>query len=140
MSRMPSFCPHCGRVVPAGARCTCRPRPKRRPTRGDKTRAEREPWRSRYSTQEYRRNRQAAIERTKGRCTDCRTVCAWHDGIKWRTAGMGGEVDHIKALSDGGTDDAGNLALRCRSCHKKRDDMRRKAQGRCSTKRVPSDT
>lgn len=130
MSRLPSFCPHCGRVVPAGARCTCRPRPKRKPTQGDETRAEREPWRKRYASAEYRRNRQQAIARTKGRCTDCGSVCAWHDGKQWRTAGMGGEVDHIKALSEGGTDDASNLALRCKSCHKKRDDMRRKAYNR----------
>ena len=125
MARTRSFCPHCGRVVPAGARCSCRPRPKRRPTEGDKTRGEREPWRSRSATQEYRRNRQAAIERTRGRCADCGAVCAWHDGAKWRTAGMGCEVDHVRALSEGGTDAAANLELRCKSCHKKRDDKRR---------------
>lgn len=45
MSRMKTFCPHCGRVVPKGQRCECRPRPKRKPTKGDGTRAEREPWR-----------------------------------------------------------------------------------------------
>lgn len=130
MSRMRSFCPHCGRVVPAGARCACRPRTKRKPTKADQTRAQREPWRKRYASAEYRRSRQAAIARTKGRCTDCNRVCAWFDGKQWRTAGMGGEVDHVKALSEGGTDDASNLALRCKSCHKKRDDMRRKAHKR----------
>lgn len=127
---MPSFCPHCGRVVPAGERCRCRPRPKRKPTKGDKARGRREPWRRRYATAEYRRNRQLAIGRTEGRCTDCGRVCAWHDGKQWRTAGMGGEVDHVRALSEGGTDDAGNLELRCKSCHKRRDDMRRRQQKR----------
>lgn len=130
MSRLPSFCPHCGRVVPPGARCACRPKPKRKPTQGDSTRAEREPWRKRYASAQYRRSRQQAIARTKGRCTDCGRQCAWFDGKQWRTAGMGGEVDHIKALSEGGTDDASNLELRCKSCHKMRDDMRRKAHNR----------
>lgn len=126
---MKRYCPHCGRTFDGG-RCPCRPRPKRKPTRGDQTRGEREPWRRRYAGAEYRRSRQAAIARTKGRCTDCGRRCAWHDGTQWRTAGMGGEVDHIKALCEGGTDDADNLALRCKSCHKKRDDMRRKARNR----------
>jgi len=42
---------------------------------------------------------------------------------------MGGEVDHVKALCDGGTDEPDNLQLRCKSCHKRRDDARRKAEG-----------
>jgi len=128
MGRMATFCPHCGRIVPAGRCCDCRPRPKRQRTQGDYTRAEREPWRSEYWTGDYQRNRQLAIARTKGRCTDCGRVCAWHDGSKWRTAGMGGEVDHVVALSEGGTNDAGNLELRCKSCHGKRDARRRRAQ------------
>lgn len=127
MARLPSFCPWCGRIVPAGARCTCRTRPKRKPTPGDATRHEREPWRKRYSGQAYRKARQQAIARTKGRCTDCGRVCAWWDGGQWRTAGMGGEVDHVKALSEGGTDEPSNLELRCKSCHKRRDDRRRNA-------------
>ena len=91
MSRMQTFCPHCGRVVPKGQRCPCRPRPKRKPTKGDGTRAEREPWRREYSSGEYQAARQEAIARTKGRCSDCGRVCAWFDGKRWRTAGMGGE-------------------------------------------------
>ena len=43
---MSVYCPHCGRTHPEGQRCPCRPRPKRRPTEGDATRAEREPWRT----------------------------------------------------------------------------------------------
>ena len=43
---------------------------------------------------------------------------------------MGGEVDHVKALSEGGTNDAENLALRCKSCHAKRDAKRRREAGR----------
>ena len=132
MARTKSYCPYCNGIVPPGERCHCRskaftPRPKRKrkPTKGDETRKEREPWRSNYSTTEYRRARQTAIGRTKGRCTDCGRICAWHDGHEWRTAGMGGEVDHVKALSEGGTNDPTNLQLRCRSCHAKRDAARR---------------
>lgn len=125
MARIKSFCPHCGRIVPAGAHCDCRPRPKRKPTQGDKTRSTREPWRMNYTTKDYQQSRQQAIERTKGKCTDCGRQCAWYDGTKWRTAGMGGEVDHIIALSEGGTNSPDNLALRCKSCHAKRDAKRR---------------
>lgn len=126
---MRTFCPHCGRVVPAGQRCTCRPRPKRKPTKGDGSRKYREPWRSHYSTPGYQAARQVAIARTRGKCTDCGRACAWFDGKSWRTAGMGGEVDHVKALCDGGTDEPDNLQLRCKSCHKRRDDVRRKSEG-----------
>lgn len=86
---------------------------------------QREPWRRNYYSPEYLAARQQAIGRTKGRCTDCGAACAWHDGTRWRTAGMGGEVDHIKALCDGGTNDPSNLELRCKSCHGKRDARRR---------------
>lgn len=130
MARLRSFCPYCGQVVPVGARCDCRPRLKRKDTQGDKTRGKREPWRRNYSSKDYQQARQQAIDRTKGRCTDCMKQCAWFDGTKWRTAGMGGEVDHIKALSEGGTNDAENLALRCKSCHAKRDAKRRREAGR----------
>ena len=130
MGRTRTFCPYCGSIVPAGRRCACRPHPKRKPTANDKTRMQREPWRINYTTPEYQRARQEAIERTKGRCTDCGTVCAWHDGTKWRTAGMGGEVDHVRALSEGGSNDPSNLELRCKSCHGKRDAKRRRDAGK----------
>ncbi|OFK22957.1 HNH endonuclease [Olsenella sp. HMSC062G07] len=119
------FCPHCGRVF-RGDRCPCRPRPKRKGTAGDATRGEREPWRRRYATAAYRRARQQAIASAHGRCVDCGRVCATYDGNQWRTAALGGEVDHVRALCDGGTDEPSNLRLRCKSCHKKRDDKRRR--------------
>lgn len=122
---MRRFCPHCGRVVPDGARCPCRPRPKRRATRGDGTRADREPWRREYSSEAYRRARQEAIARTGGRCAACGRVCAWWDGGRWRC--MGGEVHHVVALSEGGTSDPSNLALMCRGCHARADEARRRA-------------
>lgn len=124
---MSVYCPHCGRTHPEGQRCTCRPRPKRRPTEGDATRAEREPWRTEYSSSAYRKARQMAIGRQLGRCADCGRVCAEYRDGRWYTAGMGGEVDHGRALCEGGGSEVENLTLRCKSCHKKRDDARRAA-------------
>ena len=121
MSRTRTYCPHCGRVVPAGKRCPCRPRPRRKPTEGDRTRGMREPWRVNYSTKEYQAARQKAIARTNGRGSACGRACAWFDGAKWRTAGMGGEVDHIVPLCKGGTNAPGNLQLLCKSCHGTKD-------------------
>lgn len=43
---------------------------------------------------------------------------------------MGGEVDHEKALCDGGESAAENMTLRCKSCHAKRDAKRRRMQDR----------
>lgn len=124
---MSVYCPHCGRTHPEGQRCPCRPRPKRRPTDGDATRAEREPWRTEYSSSAYRKARQRAIGRQLGRCADCGKVCAEYRDGRWYTAGMGGEVDHGRALCEGGGSEVENLTLRCKSCHKKRDDARRAA-------------
>ena len=107
---MKTYCPHCGTAH--SGRCP----------RTDRTR---EPWRSEYRTREYAEARQAAIGRSGGRCVDCGRVCAAWDGTKWRTAGLGGEVDHVTPLWAGGTSDAGNLALRCASCHRKADAARR---------------
>jgi 5-methylcytosine-specific restriction endonuclease McrA len=86
---------------------------------------QRESWHRNYYDPDYLTARQEAIERTKGRCTDCGKICAWYDGTRWRTAGMGGEVDHVTALCDGGTNDPANLELRCKSCHGKHDSKRR---------------
>lgn len=129
MAKTRTFCPYCHAIVPAGQRCPCR-KAKRKATAGDATRQQREPWRSNYGDAEYQRNRQAAIERSKGRCVDCGETVAVHDGTKWRTAQYGGEVDHIVALEEGGTNDAVNLALRCKSCHGLRDAARRREKAR----------
>ena len=115
-SRMKTFCPHCGSIVPAGKTCPCRDRTSQRKST--------EPWRRSYVDREYVRNRQEVIDRQHGRCKDCgRQAAAW-DGTKWITKGMG-EVDHEKPLRMGGTNEAGNLALRCLSCHRRADQARR---------------
>lgn len=129
MARL-KFCPHCGCAVPAGKPCPCRGGRKRKPTAGDATRAEREPWRSHYKTAEYQRNRQAAISAQAGRCKDCGMICATFDGRRWTTSGMGGEVDHEVPLCEGGTDEPSNLVLRCKSCHSRAETKRRMARKR----------
>ena len=116
-SKLPTYCPQCGKVVPAGRRCGC--------TGRDRSA---EPWRREYRDREYIRNRQAAIGRQRGRCADCGRVCAEYVGGEWRTRRLGGEVDHIVPLAQGGTSEAGNLALRCRSCHRRADAARRRGR------------
>lgn len=125
MTRRKTFCPYCSRIVPAGQRCPCRARPKRKPTPGDLTRKQREPWRTDYDSPDFRRNRQQVIEQQDGRCKDCGTICARKVNGKWRTKEYGGEVDHELPLCEGGTNETSNLALRCRSCHAKADNQRR---------------
>ena len=131
MGKTRSFCPHCFRIVPAGMECPCRKR-KRKPTPGDATRAQREPWRGEYSKREFRENRQKVIDRQLGRCKDCGTTCAHFDtgtGM-WVTAPYGGEVDHERPLCEGGTNDVSNLALRCKRCHGLADSARRKRRSK----------
>lgn len=124
---MKRFCAYCGRVY-EGEQCSCRPPRKRKPTANDKTRGNREPWRKLYSTRAFRAARQIVIERQRGRCADCGKVCATFDEKIWHTAGYGGEVDHVHALCDGGTNAPENLVLRCKSCHAKRDAKRRREE------------
>ena len=129
-SRTATFCPYCYSVVPAGQTCPCRGKRKRKPTAGDATRGEREPWRAHYSRAGYRRARQIAMARQQGRCKDCGAVCAVFDGTEWKTTGLGGEVDHEVPLCEGGTDEPSNLALRCKRCHSKAENKRRAARKR----------
>ena len=121
-SRMSRFCPYCNSIVPAGRECPCRNRGQRR--------KQGEPWRESYSQRDYERNRQAVIERQRGRCKDCGRVCAEWDGARWRTQRLGGEVDHEVPLAEGGANEASNLALRCRHCHRRADAARREKRRR----------
>lgn len=141
-SRLATYCPYCASVVPAGKVCRCRRssvKHERKPTPGDATRSEREPWRARYSGAEYKRARQEAIGRQQGRCCDCGRVCAEWDGAKWRTARLGGEVDHVVPLCEGGTDEPSNLRLRCKSCHGKEEAKRREARRKRASGGIPSE-
>ena len=53
----------------------------------------------------WQRIRAQVLRRDQYRCVDCGRV------------GLDNEVDHINPLHTGGTDDMGNLAVRCSSCH-----------------------
>lgn len=120
------FCPHCGGLKDPGKRCDCQPAPKRRTTPGDASRNLREPWRVDYSSAEYRKARQVAIERSNGHCVDCGVLCAEKIGGVWKTQRFGGEVDHEAMLRNGATSDPSGLALRCRKCHRGADAQRRR--------------
>lgn len=124
---MKVFCPYCGGIKESGKPCKCSPKPKRKQTRQDLTRKEREPWRADYNTQAYRKARQEVIQRSNGRCVDCGVVCAEKINGVWKTQRLGGEVDHEGMLRRGATSDPSGLALRCKSCHAKADRVRRKS-------------
>ena len=57
----------------------------------------------------WRRKREAVLQRDRYLCQTC-----------WRTgrATPATEVDHIKALADGGTDSVTNMEAICSACHK----------------------
>lgn len=116
------FCPHCGGVHEVGTRCPSLPPRKRKPTPGDATRGEREPWRREYGRAAHQRERQDCMERQQGRCIDCGAVCAAKVNGRWVTRGHGGEVDHVTKLRFGGR----RCALRCKRCHARKDAAQRR--------------
>jgi 5-methylcytosine-specific restriction protein A len=60
------------------------------------------------SGHKWQKVRKRIIARERGLCQECK-----RKGI----VSMGTEVDHIKALQHGGTDDDDNLQLLCHDCH-----------------------
>lgn len=124
---MSRLCPKCGKPY-SGASC---PRCKRQLGHGKRTREQeaarkaQNPWRSEYGSQEYRKARQSALSATGGRCALCGRVVAEFVG-RWRMLPGAGGVHHIRALSSGGGNDAGNLAPLCSSCHNRVDAERRR--------------
>lgn len=80
-------------------------------------RLERFPYRRHYTSADYRRNRELALERSGGRCEAC--------GV---TLTAGSECDHIVPVRDGGTDRLDNLRWLCQPCvrAKNRADKRRR--------------
>jgi 5-methylcytosine-specific restriction endonuclease McrA len=111
------ICPHCHCIVPARQTCDCRPA-RQHPSRA--TRLEREPHRSEYDTQAYRRARQVVLERQRGLCAGCGTEIAVKKNGKWKTK-PGGGTNHVEKLRDEGTSDPGNMTALCRRCHVKAD-------------------
>ena len=121
------------RLEPSGTRAKLRawdrPREGRPYSADDSRRMEREPWRRRGYGAEYRRNRQAALDRTGGRCASCgRQIASRDAGGRWRMDG--GEVHHAVPLRDGGAASAANLVPLCIKCHKQADTaLRRRENG-----------
>jgi 5-methylcytosine-specific restriction endonuclease McrA len=110
---------HCGRrALPGTNRCALHPKPEQ--TAGE--RLERQPWRSAYASAVYRRNRQLAYELAGGACALCGAALGGHEFI----------CDHVVALTDGGTNDIGNLQVLCHDCSrvKTREDRRARARQR----------
>ena len=116
----------CGRRAQRGStlceRCAQRldAREKQRPS--DAERLIDEPWRRRYDSAEYRRNRRLVLARAGGRCEmpECD-----------RPLGRKPQVDHVIALRDGGDDSVGNLRAVCGHCHGRKTwrDRKRRPEG-----------
>lgn len=123
---MRRWCEKCMKIHESAERCPLTP--KRNPDK----RTNREPYRKAYCDPAYRRNRQEALERTGGRCSKCgKSIAAKVDGI-WKM--KGGDVHHMKALSEGGGNEVANLAPLCWPCHAEEDARRRRSNARPSTR------
>ena len=127
------MCPVCGKPYSGAAcpRCAKRASHLTKRTHGTRSkdaegaRKAANPWRVEYGRVEYRKARQAAIQRSMGRCASCGRKCAELSGGTWRVT-CGG-VHHIRALSQGGGSNVSNLVLLCPSCHNRIDAARRAA-------------
>lgn len=119
---MRRICPKCGRVV--SGRC---PRcGSARTSEQERARKAANPWRSHYSSKEYKRACQVALSRTDGRCAVSGVRIADYRGGRWIMR-SGGGIHHIVPLSQGGTDDPENLVPLHVSVHNKLDaELRRR--------------
>lgn len=121
------ICPKCGKPYPIGGRCPRCAAPKAthgaRSREQERLRFAENPWRRRYDTAAYRKARQLVIERQGGRCAACGRQVAARSGGRW--AVTYGGVHHIRPLSQGGSDGAGNLVLLCAACHNRVEAERR---------------
>ena len=129
MRPRPKSCTQCGRItLDGGSRCELHKTAGRRarpclvcgaPSAGnycpthdpridEAERNARNPYRRKYKSAEYTRNRQIRFERARGRCEMCGTQL---QPAEW-------ECDHVVALKDGGTNELENLRVLCRPCHR----------------------
>lgn len=119
------FCDRCMKVHEHGERCPKAPKRAKRPD----TRHNREAHRRSYATAEYKRNRQSVLTAHKGRCAKCGKQIAVRSNGAWVM--RGGDIHHICALSEGGTNRKANLVPLCHACHAQADAARRRAKGSC---------
>lgn len=127
------LCPKCGKPTERGLACPRCKQVTAKRSHGTKTAAQErqreqsEAWRREYRSSEYQKARQFAISKSLGRCAQCGLPVANFKGGKWYTGKYGG-VHHIKALSQGGTNDPANLVLLCVQCHNTIDAQRRRQE------------
>jgi 5-methylcytosine-specific restriction endonuclease McrA len=93
-------CAECGVLTAGSTYC-----PEHAYLEGEAGRTLRLPYRQHYRTPEFRRNRALAIARARGRCERC-----------GHPHGPGKQVDHVKAIRDGGGDGLENLMVLCPNC------------------------
>lgn len=128
------ICPRCGKPHRKGERCKCsdsspfRGRSDSRPrtVEQERNRKKTNPWRVDYSRAEYQRARQAALDRTGGRCAISGVRIADRINGRWVMRGNGG-VHHIVPLSQGGDNSQGNLVPLETSIHNKLEAERRRS-------------
>lgn len=111
--RTPGHCPRCEKARPAPSRS-------KRTKAQEGKRREKNPWRTRYQSAEYRRARQVALTRFNGCCAVSGVRIADVVGGKWVMRGNGG-IHHVVPLSRGGTDSPDNLVPLETSVHNRID-------------------
>lgn len=104
----PGRCLRCGSPLEQGAVC-----PRCAAARDEKNRAA---YRKGYADPEYRRNRLERYRLVGGRCETCGADLKG----ELHEVGLAWECDHVIALRDGGTNDVGNLRVRCTADHRKK--------------------
>lgn len=86
------------------------------------------------STRRRRRLAEAVVTEVwtlaEGRCAGCGVTCVRGKADKYDSRPVLGEVDHIIALADGGTDDPQNLQLLCLSCNRTKAGTARSTRNR----------
>ena len=130
---MRRLCPKCGKPIPQGQKCPrCRPLPSNTARHGTRTREQeaarlsQNPWRTEYRDRRYREARQRLLQATNGRCAMCGRQIADSAKGHWKMRPGAGGIHHIKALSEGGTNDPSNLVPLCSGCHNRVDAERRR--------------
>ena len=80
----------------------------------------------------------AAYQRAGGRCECLRQSCSAHDaGRCGRLLMAGWHAHHVRAPSEGGSDELENCEALCIPCHEAAEQVRALRAGRRSQQRVP---
>lgn len=101
-------------------------KPYRRTPDQERERKTSNPWRSHYSSRLYRENCQRVLDRYDGCCAVSGVRIAVKVKGRWKMLPGKGGIHHIKALSEGGTDDVLNLIPLSVRAHNRIDAERRR--------------